>query len=78
MVFAAALLPFLAATVYMSVKPAPKRIPRTHGGSALTAPDAAQGVDPGVAPGASPDPSGRPHQNPTPPSQPDVTTPDAG
>lgn len=31
---AAALLPFLIATLYMTYKPVPQRIPRTHGGSA--------------------------------------------
>jgi hypothetical protein len=33
-VFAAALLPFIAASIYMSFKPVPERAPRTHGGDA--------------------------------------------
>ena len=33
---AAALMPFVVATIYMTYKPVPQRIPRTHGGSAAT------------------------------------------
>lgn len=33
LLFVVALMPFLVATLYISVKPAPKRLKRTHGGS---------------------------------------------
>jgi hypothetical protein len=38
LLFVVALLPFLVATLYISVKPAPKRLKRTHGGSTITRP----------------------------------------
>ena len=39
LLFAAAIIPFVVAILYMSLKPPPERLPRTHGGSQATTPN---------------------------------------